>query len=104
MSCAGDNGDCPEPVEAAGLCAGHRQRAKRNEPINTPLRDYGDPWMAFDKAIHRYVETNGFDRDAFERAKANLRMAAKRWLSEGWHMTPKRKSPAPKIVPKPTDS
>ena len=80
MTCTGDNGDCPEPVEAAGLCRGHRWRRDNGKPINTPLRDYGDPTRVLQEAAIRFAGVDGFDREAFERAWANLRIAAKRWV------------------------
>lgn len=94
MTCAGDNGECPEPVEKAGLCRGHRERKKQGKPTNTPLRDYGDPSRTFQEAAIRFANVNGFDREAFERAWANLRIAARRWV---------KRRPA-NNVPPPTDS
>lgn len=103
MSCAGDNGDCPEPVEAANLCRGHRERQKRGRPIDTPLRDYGDKWGTVFNAWERLLQVNGFNRAEFEAAKDNAQKAMKRWLAERYHLVPKRK-PSADNVPKPTDS
>jgi hypothetical protein len=102
MTCSGDIGECPEPVEQSGLCAGHRQRQKRGEPTNTPLRDYGDKWGTLTEAWRRLLnDTDGFDREAYERAKENVRIAMKRWMSERYRLVPKD---AANNVPKPTDS
>lgn len=103
MTCSGDNGECPEPVEAVGLCRGHRERQKRGKPINSPLRDYGDRWGAMAEAWNRLLnETDGFDREAYERAKENVRIAMKRWMSERYSLVPKQR--AANNVPKATDS
>lgn len=104
MTCSGDNGDCPEPVEAAGLCRGHRWRKQHGKPIDTPLNDYGDAWGTVSNAMERYCETDGFDREAFNRAKANVQMAMRRWMSKRYHLVPKRKRSRSNNLPKPTDS
>lgn len=103
MSCAGDNGECPEPVEAATLCKGHRKRKSRGKPIDTPLNDYDAGWGTVAEAIERYASTNGFDAEEFRRAKMNVQTAFKRWMAERWLLIPKKKQPR-NTVPKPTDS
>lgn len=93
MTCQGDNGECPEPVEKANLCRGHRERHKRGRPINSPLNDYGDAWGTFAEAAIRFANVDGFDPVAFKRAKDNLQKAAKRWIQSRWQLQPRDNVP-----------
>lgn len=89
MTCSGDNGDCPKPVEKAGLCAGHRWRKKNNLPINEPLRQYGDQWETLKAAMRAWLELDSdaaFERYEGEsrgrsRAEARIARAAERWVA-----------------------
>lgn len=78
MTCSGDNGDCPKPVEKGDLCYGHRWRKKMGKPINTPLREYGDILGTVQRAIQAVAEASAEVDEEYDRASARFRMAVLR--------------------------
>ena len=83
MTCSGDNGECPRPVEyGSELCFGHRWRQKMGRPINTPLRGYGRPLDVLREAFRRLEDVGsgeGADEE-FDRAEMHFRVALSRYV------------------------
>ncbi len=84
--CAVDG--CDRPVEAAGLCAGHRKRKVRGKTVSGEVKEYaknvveGLPKSSLDYAN---AADNGSNED-FELAKERFRAALRRYL---WEYVPR---------------
>ncbi len=73
-------GGCRAPVEAIGLCAGHRKRKVRGLEVNVPLsapRGGLSPWQLLEKALEEYWECDVRDDPAFAAAKQRVTYAAR---------------------------
>lgn len=77
---------CDRPVEAGGLCAGHRKRQLRGQVIDAPLSDSIagrlSPASMLVEAALALADADTSDDDAYERAVDNHRKAALRYARQ----------------------
>ncbi len=69
---------CERPEEAAGLCFGHRYRAKHGLPLSPPLKERLPPFERVIEAMKAFFDAE--EDDDYRRAKARLRAACWDWL------------------------
>lgn len=79
--------ECGRPVEAAGLCSGHRKRKTEGRPLNTPLQERPKTnWGRLKRSIDEYYETlespaaDENPKAVQERAESRLRRAIYRYV------------------------
>lgn len=96
---------CDHPLHAAGLCRGHYARKERNQPVDSPLRQWGDPRQTLFEAALALGDVSDDDTEgmrqirnfwrAFERASdARNHKVEKRGQSRGHGKHGKHRAPA----------
>lgn len=73
---------CPDPVEAAGMCAGHRGRFKKGKNLAGPKRTYSrTPFEGIAAAALKYADAaaEGSNED-FQKAKWRFKTALRRYF------------------------
>jgi hypothetical protein len=77
MDCSVDGCDKPAAKGESGLCHGHGRRKRRNQPLSTPLREYGQPGA---KRLHSAALrlANAESDEDHERAMASLLKSVQR--------------------------
>ena len=72
--------ECERPAAPhRELCVGHYARKVRGQPLDTPLREWGNPARALMEAAFAFADAAAEDDDAYVRAWNRLRKAARRY-------------------------
>lgn len=72
--------DCIRPVFRDELCEGHFKRRQRGATVSGALTPpFETAWERMISAFWGYIDADGMDAAAFERAKDRLRKAIKAW-------------------------
>ena len=73
-----DGPGCELPAFAHSKCIGHLRQRQRGQPLR-PLRERLSAWDRLADAAIDFGNLTTNDDDAFRRARANLRAAARAW-------------------------